>query len=152
VPGTLAPEQSPSAAPVVVGALPEQSLAIREVLGFPAALFCGLPLHTVLRCSLRHDGRRLVVASSTGTPPSNEDVQAPAFVGSEWDAMVLAAERERGTYLTVAQWCERKLAEPKWRLTRLAAIDGAQVGMAPLHWSIGRVLHALGLELVEVLA
>jgi hypothetical protein len=94
-----------------------------------------------------------VVTSSAGVVPtaSAELGQAPTFLGSEFDALVHAAEQERATPACLARWADRKLAEPTWRLTRLEALGGAHVGWKPLDWTMGRVLRALSVRIDEVL-
>jgi hypothetical protein len=149
----LQPVEAAASLPIVSPEpLPEQSVAVREVLSFPARLFSSLPLPTALVCTLGPSGRRLVVASSSDAfPPSGELDQTPAFAGSELDAIVHAAEQDRATPACLARWADRKLAEPTWRLTRLEALGGVQVGWKPLDWTMGRVLRALSVRIDEVL-
>jgi hypothetical protein len=161
---TDASEAPPCAAEPVAQATPpsatyvppaEAPLAVREVLGFPARLLFELPLATTLLCSCgdgdAHGGGRLVVTASGASSLAQAAVQAPAFVGREWFALTLAAERERASSAVLAEWCARKVAEPAWRLTVGEALGGLAGVAKELHWSVGQVLRAFGVRLDDVL-
>jgi len=141
-PPEAAPLKQPSASPA-----PELSIAVREVLGLPALLLCELPLPSALLCRT-HAGGHAVLASSSAAPV----VAAPAFVGPELSALLIATEHDRANWAVLGDWCERKAADPLWRLTSLEALGGFGYPPAPRNWTWARVLRALGLQLEEVLA
>jgi len=120
-----------------------------EVLGFPAWLFSGLPLPTGLRCARNHGAGLLVLASTDAAPAGGAG--EPSFVHREVDALVLGAEHERASWVEVEAWCARKRQQGDWRLTNIEALGGVREDPLRERWSIGRVLHALGLRLHEVL-
>lgn len=126
---------------------PELPLAVREVLGFPAALLPALPLPTCLLCTLVHTNERVLLAAQGEALVAGE----VAFVGAELLALVAAIENERSGPDSLSQWWARKLKEPTWRLTSIGALGGV-ARRAPLGWTVAQVLRAYGVRLDEVRA
>lgn len=139
---------SPTLASGPVVPTPPESVAVAEVLGFPVRWLRQLPLPSTLLCSFAHGGGRVALCTGDSSPPVPQDPPAAVFVGPEVDALALAAEHDRAREATLQGWCARKPGG--WRLTQREAIGGLAQQPAPLGWTTGQVLRALGLRLDEV--
>jgi len=142
----------PSDSPTPEAAPPEQSIAIREILGFYPRLLADLPLSAALLCGRAHGAGHFLLTTSRVALGAAQAAQVPAFVGGEISALALAAEHERANPAALEAWCARKLAEPEWRLTPVLALDLPHEPslFSPRGWPFGRVLRAFGAELVAV--
>lgn len=147
---TPAPETPTSKCPAAESRT-EQALAVREVLGFRAEYLLQLPLPSALLLS--HEGGRLVVATHKAALALTGIDRSLAFVGPELVALIAAAEADRASPATLADWCERKVADSSWRLT----VFGALVGLPSRKhvsrgWTVAQVIAPFGLSLEEVFA
>lgn len=137
-------------APAPTEPAPELPIAVRELLDFNPRYITGLPLATTLVCRRQDGGGGLVITTSRVAHEAARRAGVPVFVGSEIEAIVTAAENERGTPAACAQWCEQKALNPGWRLSVEAALGGVRVDGGPKTWPLRHVLWVLGLELVAV--
>jgi hypothetical protein len=129
------------------------SVAILEVLGFPARLLADLPESSTLVCANADDptNATAVIITTARSVYERTHGSTPTYSGRELAAMTLAAEHDRANPAALAEWSLAKLADRSWSLSPAAAIGGAVDGpFAPRGWSVGQVLRRYGLELVGV--
>jgi hypothetical protein len=79
-------------------------------------------------------------------PDSEPDV---VFDAEEWVALVVATEADRVWAADFRTFCERKRAEPAWRLELPEALAGGQPDPAE-RWDLGRVLRRLAADVLSV--
>jgi hypothetical protein len=112
-----------------------------ELLAFPAQLLGGLPVSS--RFVLQTTGFAPRIIWSTESAPTRAGI---VFDADEVRALAIGAQAERLWAADLKGFCLRKLHDPSFRVTELAALGGAQPAADRL-WSLGRVLRWLDLEL-----
>jgi hypothetical protein len=126
-----------------------QSLAVRELLGFPASLLAALPLPTAMLWRVPGQPGPLRVSTLERLREAPRGFGA-AFAGAELEALIVAAENDRAASGVLAQWCAWKRTTPTWRLDRAEALGGLVDVLPEQGWPLARVLRAWGAELVAV--
>ena len=126
----------------------EPSVAMQEVLSFQQRWLSALPLAFTLLVSTREGGRLLLTTSKPASEAARL-AQVPAFLGSEFGPLALAAEHDRASPAALAAWCAEKLKEPGFRLTPQVAVDLPERGPEQ-GWTVERVLRAYGARLEAV--
>lgn len=120
--------------------------SVDEVLSLPAILLARLPAPP--RLGLHVAGVPGVVRvdplGMEGSEP--DDV---VFDADEWAALVVAAEADRVWPADLRAFCERKRAEPAWRLELSEALAGAQPDRGE-RWDLGRVLRRLAASVLSI--
>lgn len=116
-----------------------------DVLGFRADWLGALPVPPVLACQYAEAPVALVPGERPRRP-----LAAPTFAGREYSALVLMTEHDRAMGGQLGRWLDRKRTDPHWRLTPTEARGGLREVVAPLGWTLERVLRRLGLRLVKV--
>lgn len=128
--------------------------ATMEAITVPVATLRELPGWTIDTVRPLGTGRlRCVFTTSRGTFDQATKAGAAAFSARELEAMGLAAELDRAYPHDLAEWVARKRANPTFAVGKGAAgaldVRGVTEATRPT-WSLGRVLDALGLDLVRV--
>ena len=161
---TVAPPQPGSGDEAATEALrsssPELPLAVRELLGFPAALITTLPLPTTLVCRRRdglgaHGGLVLITTLRAAYQLARR-AGVPALTGRELLALALGVEADRVTAAIAARWWAAKEADPTIaNLTPELTLGGVdpEPRAAGDHGAVlEQVLHAAGLQLLSATA
>jgi hypothetical protein len=125
------------------------AIAIAEVLDFPARLMISLPAPWTLTVQ-RHDGSRLIVTAA-------RDVYAAAraagltVVPAGWlHPLALAAEHDRGNWVTLTEWLGRLVVSPSWTLTPEYAIGPVYGQYKSKGWAMRHVLSAYALHILDI--
>jgi len=118
---------------------PDNGLAVREVLTFPAALLGTLPLPTKLVLDVPGIDGAITIATHAACGPAT-------FNAAEWLAIVQATENDRAWPQHFAAWCEHKQREPRWLLTQADAV-GPIFDARAHRWTVGQVVNRLGATL-----
>jgi len=126
---------------------PELTLAMREVLRFPARLVNDLPRATSLICSYV-DGL-FVVTTSRVVFEHFRKLRWPTFMGLELKSLAIAAEHERASPQALQSWCKHKLADPSWAIDNRVSL-GVPGKFDACSWSLERVLRQYGSQLFAV--
>jgi hypothetical protein len=125
----------------------------REELGsLPAWLATKLPMPA--RITLQNTETHQIFEWELGesTRPV-EDTHRRAFLlhAAEVDAVIRGVEAQRMFPADLVAFALRKLHEPAFRVTHAHALAGAsEEREVRHHWSLGEVLHALELEVVDI--
>jgi len=128
--------------------LPRRASDLGGALRLTLAELAELPAPWTVR--LRGDGGEVVWTTSRAEHQRARDTGVPAFVGRELAALDVGARADRLTPQDLARWCERKRAEPTWRLSARGALAGARGRVLEERIPAVRVAEMLGLLPQEV--
>lgn len=151
---------------------PAAPLRLRESLSFSVLDWADLPIPATLiaRDRLGAVLRPVVFTASRTHHAAAIGAHAPTWAPREYEALVVAVAHGLASRDDFGRWCQRKLAEPAWRLearhayagragvSRDVALgrvwwdgaDGGRGGWLPRGWTWERLFAALDLELVDV--
>lgn len=118
--------------------------AVAELRTLSPQMLSGLPLATELRVKLRGHGQVAtfqVAGQPASTPTSGFDV-------TELLAIAGAVEHGRASGADIARWCERKAADPAFRVTPEVAFSEVAT-VATASWSLGAVLREIDAVIIE---
>lgn len=141
-------ETAAKTAAKTLGGLPV-TLDTAEALRFPAGWLLDLPLPVTLGMHVPGVPGVVRASRSADALAAASEAGEVALDVEEWRALVAGTEADRVWPRDLVLICERKRAEPAWRLTGEEALDGAQPDPDE-QWSLERALARLGVELVSL--
>jgi len=129
------------------GAIASPSFALSrqgraELLAFPAQLLGGLPVPSRFVLQALSFAPRIIWTTESA-PVTRDGI---VFDADEVRALAIGVQAERLWAADLKGFCLRKLHDPSFGVTELAALGGAQPS-PDQPWSLGRVLRWLDLEL-----